>query len=119
MVDRLFNVLGMATAIFNLQPNNNIMIEAKFVKCGNVHGKRYSIEEVNLRSLYHARLEMWKSFFNGNTNAFGQQLKGGQDSYFADRAKEIEAEITRRGAPVKTTREERKKLGEVTFTRAF
>ena len=96
-----------------------IMREAKFVKCGDVHGKHYSIEEVNLRSLYHARLELWDSFFNGNTNAFGQQLRGGRDSYFADRAKEIEAEIRRRGASVKTTHEERKELGEVTFTRAF
>jgi hypothetical protein len=95
------------------------MREAKFVKCGDVHGKRYSIEEVNLRSLYHARLELWDSFFNSNTNAFGQQLRGGRDSYFADRAKEIEAEIRRRGASVKTTHEERKELGEVTFTRAF
>ena len=95
------------------------MIPATFVKYGDVHEKHYPIDEVDLASLYHARREMWYNFFNGNTNGFGQALKGGRDPYFANRAKEIEAELIRRNQPTKIHWTERKKLGEVNFTRAF
>jgi hypothetical protein len=95
------------------------MIPATFVKCGDVHEQRYPIDEVDLASLYHARLELWDSFFHSNTNGFGQALKGGRDPYFADRAKEVEAELIRRNEPTALPWIERKKLGEVNFTRAF
>ena len=95
------------------------MIPATFVKYGDVHEKHYPIDEVDLASLYHARLEMLDNFFNSNTNGFGQAFKGGRDPQFAYRAKEIEAELIRRNQPTKIHWTERKKLGEVNFTRAF
>lgn len=55
------------------------------------------LHTANNTQLYTARAYCWRSFFESNTNQFGQRYAGGRDQSWADAARVIEDEMIQRG----------------------